>query len=109
MPNTLTLYDTELMDQHALKNVSNCLNINIHLYFEKCGGQSSNLYLNVVHFFQRHCKLDICGNLRQLFSYLGLKYVLYYYGHKILLYCPWATTPPFTSTKLSIELTSISS
>ncbi len=81
MANTLALYDTELMDQHALKNVSNCLNCNIYPYFEKSGGQSSNLYLNVVNFFQRHCKLDICGNLRQLFSCIGLKYVLYYYVH----------------------------
>ncbi len=33
------------MEQHTLKNVSNCLNTNIY-----SGGQSSNLFLNVVHF-----------------------------------------------------------
>jgi hypothetical protein len=33
------------------KNVKNCLNTNIYSYLETSGGQSSNLYLNVVHFF----------------------------------------------------------
>jgi hypothetical protein len=32
------------MEQHALKNVNNCLNINIYSYLETSGGQSSNLY-----------------------------------------------------------------
>jgi hypothetical protein len=39
------------MEQHALKNVNNCLNTNIYSYLETSGGQSSNLYLNVVHLF----------------------------------------------------------
>ncbi len=39
------------MEQHALKNLSNCLNTNIYTYLETYGGQRSNLYLNVVHFF----------------------------------------------------------
>jgi hypothetical protein len=39
------------MEQCALKNVHNCLNTNIDSYLETCGGQSSNPYLNVVHFF----------------------------------------------------------
>jgi len=39
------------MEQRTLKNVNNCLNTNIYSYFETSGGQSSNLYLNVVHFF----------------------------------------------------------
>ncbi len=38
-----------------LKNVNNCLNANTYSYLETSGGQSSNLYLNVVHFFQRQC------------------------------------------------------
>ncbi len=38
------------MDQRALKNINNCLNTNIYSYLETSGGQSSNLYLNVVHF-----------------------------------------------------------
>jgi hypothetical protein len=33
----------------SLKNVKNCLNTNT--FIETSGGQSSNLYLNVVHFF----------------------------------------------------------
>ncbi len=39
------------MEQHALKNVNNYLNMNIYPYLETSGGQSFNLYLNVVHFF----------------------------------------------------------
>jgi hypothetical protein len=39
------------MEQHALKNVNNCWNTNISLYLETSGGQNSNLYLNLVHFF----------------------------------------------------------
>jgi hypothetical protein len=39
------------MEEHALKNVNNCFNTNIYTYLETSGGQSSNLYLNVVHFF----------------------------------------------------------
>jgi len=39
------------MEQHTLKNVSNHLNTNIYSYLETSGGKSSNLYLNVVHFF----------------------------------------------------------
>ncbi len=40
-----------LMEQHALKSVNNCLITNIYSYLETSGGQSSNAYLNVVHFF----------------------------------------------------------
>ncbi len=39
------------MEQHALKNVNNCWNTSISFYLEISDGQSSNLYLNVVHFF----------------------------------------------------------
>ncbi len=38
------------MEEHALKNVNNCLNTNIYSYLETSGGQSYDLYLNVVHF-----------------------------------------------------------
>jgi len=41
----------ELMEQHTLKNVNNYLNNKIYSYLETSGGQRSNLYLNVVHFF----------------------------------------------------------
>jgi len=40
------------MEQRALKNVNNCLKTNIYSYLETSGGQSYNLYLNVVHIFQ---------------------------------------------------------
>jgi hypothetical protein len=36
------------MEQRGLKNVNNYMNINIYSYLETFGGQSSNLYLNVV-------------------------------------------------------------
>ncbi len=39
------------MGPHALKNVNICLNTNIYSYLETSGGQSSNVYSNVVHFF----------------------------------------------------------
>jgi hypothetical protein len=32
------------------QNINNCLNTNIYSYLETSGGQSSNLYLHVVHF-----------------------------------------------------------
>ncbi len=43
-------YKMYQMEQHALKNVNNCLNANIYSYSETSDGQSSNLHLNVVHF-----------------------------------------------------------
>ncbi len=39
------------MEQRALENVNNNLNTNIYPYLETSGGQSSNLSLNFVHFF----------------------------------------------------------
>jgi hypothetical protein len=39
------------MEQHTFKNIGNCLNTNIYSYLETSSGQSSNLYLNIVHFF----------------------------------------------------------
>jgi hypothetical protein len=38
------------MEQRILKNANNYLNTNINPYLETSGGQSYNLYLNVVHF-----------------------------------------------------------
>ncbi len=39
------------MEQRTFKNVNNYFNINIYSYLETFGGQSSNLYLNVVLYF----------------------------------------------------------
>jgi len=39
------------MEQNSFKNVNSCLNTNIYSYLETPGGQSSNLYLNFVNFF----------------------------------------------------------
>ncbi len=38
------------MEQHALVIVNNCLYTKIYSYLESSGGQSFNIYLNVVHF-----------------------------------------------------------
>jgi hypothetical protein len=38
------------MEQCTLKIVNNYLNANIYSYLETSGGQSSNIYLNVVYF-----------------------------------------------------------
>ncbi len=38
------------MEEHALKDIINCLNTNIYSYLETSGGQNSYPYLNVVHF-----------------------------------------------------------
>jgi hypothetical protein len=38
------------MEQHTLIKVNNCLNMIIYSYLETSGSQSSNTYLNVVHF-----------------------------------------------------------
>ncbi len=67
----------KLMEQRASKIVNNCLNTNIYSYLQTSGGQSYNLNLNVVHFFQHQSYLDICGSLRQLFFYI-VKYVLFH-------------------------------
>jgi hypothetical protein len=40
-----------LMEQHTSKNVNNYLITNIYSYLESSGGRISNIYLNVVHFF----------------------------------------------------------
>jgi hypothetical protein len=39
------------MELHTLNIANNCLNTNIYSYLETSGGQNSDLYLNVVHFF----------------------------------------------------------
>ncbi len=39
------------MEQRTLKNVNNHFKTNIYSYLETSGGQSSNIYLNVIHFF----------------------------------------------------------
>jgi len=39
------------MEQITLKNVNYCLNTNIYYFIETSSGQSSNLCLNVLYFF----------------------------------------------------------
>ncbi len=45
------------LEQHTFKNVINYLITNIYSFLETSGGQSSNLYLNVVHFL--NTKVDL--------------------------------------------------
>ncbi len=45
-----------VMEQRTLKNVNNYLNTNIYSYLATSGGQSSILYLNVVHFLNSGIK-----------------------------------------------------
>ncbi len=44
------------MEQRTFKNVNNCLNTNIYSYLETSGSQSSNLFLNMVPFFNTRIK-----------------------------------------------------
>jgi len=39
------------MEELGLKNLNNHLTTNIYSYLETSGGQNSNIYLNIVHFF----------------------------------------------------------
>jgi hypothetical protein len=39
------------LNTNTSKNVNNCLYANVYSYLETLGGQSTNLYLNVIHFF----------------------------------------------------------
>ncbi len=66
------------MEKLALKKCKQCLNTNIYSCLETSGGQNSNLYLNVIHFFQHMCELDICGSLKLLFSCIGVLYTVFY-------------------------------
>jgi hypothetical protein len=43
------------MEEHALKNVNNCLNTNIYSDKETFGGSSSNLYFKCCSLFQHQC------------------------------------------------------
>jgi hypothetical protein len=51
------VFDCASLDLHSgngtahFKNVKNGLNMKLYFYLETSGGQSSNLYLNVVQFF----------------------------------------------------------
>ncbi len=42
------------MEKRALKGANKRLNTNISPYLETSGGQSSNLYINTVHFFNNN-------------------------------------------------------
>ncbi len=60
------------MEQHTLKNINNYLDTNIYSYLETSGGQSSNPYLNVVHF----STTELIKNLWQLKTAVFLHWCL---------------------------------
>jgi hypothetical protein len=65
----LAMYPCDIFNGTAhFKNVNNCLNTNIYSCLETYGGQSSNLYLNVVHYFNTSFISNNCGSLSLLFS-----------------------------------------
>jgi hypothetical protein len=43
-------------EQCAFKNENKYLNVSIYSYLETSGGQSSNLYLHAIHFFNTSVK-----------------------------------------------------
>jgi hypothetical protein len=43
--------------QRTFKKVNNIFNTNIYSYLETSGGQSYNLFLNVVHFFNTSLRI----------------------------------------------------
>ena len=45
------LFGPIIIDEDKMEHVNNCLNSNIYSYLETSGGQSSNPYLNAVHYF----------------------------------------------------------
>jgi len=50
-------FGQQLMEQRTLNIVNKCMNTNIYSYLETSGGQSYNLYLNFVHFFNTSLKI----------------------------------------------------
>jgi hypothetical protein len=42
-----------IIEQHTLKNVNNYLDTYVYCYLETSGGQSTYLYLNVAHLFNK--------------------------------------------------------
>ncbi len=63
------------MEQRTLKNASKYLNTNINSYLETSDGQSSNLYLNVVHFFNSRDLSDRV-NQRLVFPLMSMDFRL---------------------------------
>ncbi len=60
------------MEQHTFKNANNYLNTNIYSYLKTSGGQSSNLYLNAVHFLTP----ELIRHLWQLKTFVFLHWCL---------------------------------
>ncbi len=70
------------IEKRTFSNANSCLNTNIYSYLETSGGQSSYLYLNVVHFFHT------CNNE----TYVKLKTVVFMH---LCLICPLLLKVPY--------------
>jgi len=78
MSNAVTSVDIESDKRHCVfwnitlwKMKKKCLNTYIYFYLQTSGGQSSNLHLNVVDFFNTSVN-KTSVSLRQLFSCTGV-------------------------------------
>jgi len=56
----------------CFKNVNNCLNTNIYSYLETSNGQSSDLYLKVVRFFNAVLIIHLWQHKTAVFLNCGL-------------------------------------
>jgi hypothetical protein len=75
-----TLQLTKVQNGTAhFKNVSNCLNTKINFYLQTSADQSSNLYLNVVHFFNTSINQTSMVAQDSLFPALVYQYMLFYW------------------------------
>jgi len=69
------------MEQRTFKNLNSCLNTNIYSYLETSGGQSINLYLNVVH-FSTPVLIRHLWQLNTVVFCIGVLYALFYCRQK---------------------------
>ncbi len=114
------------MEEHILKNVNNCLNTNIHYYLETSVGQSSNLYLNVVHFltpvlishswqFKKVAFLHLClicavllkFHLVIFLSPLNLCFPLSLFSHNYLWFSLFHCFYPYSLSTFSVTVSCI--
>ncbi len=51
MSQTKGIFNVPTMEHRTLKNVNSCWNTKFYFYLETSGGQNSNLFLNIVYFF----------------------------------------------------------
>ncbi len=97
-PRVVNSTPTVIIGTVCFKNVNNYLNTNIYSYLETSCGQSLNLYLNVVHFFNTSVYYRtmeaICAifKLHKVYlSFLDFHLISIFEMHLIALQSPWIT------------------